>query len=844
MKPMDNILPEDDATFEALQALADKVNPNPQFKSALEADLKSSHRPRASFHSTRRDVLQFAGLAVALTALAFFLNWAFHSVAPIPLVGGSGTATPVTEKAMPTPTGQEYDYNGTKLYLNAPLPDAPSEANIYTARPDQPATIESARALASRFGIEGQVYVTPGELPDTTNFMVTAGGPRIYVRSDNYFSYHKNYGDTFIGSKTLTDEQAAAAIDAFLKSHGFDFEYQIEHAPQIYGEYYVVPQLDGLPLRYDYLMPARLDILLDDSGQVLSVYGALLNTDKVGAYGIRTAEEAFQQILNNAQVGVEQGMRSAGMLDEKVWFRQYPDNQAVILYDQVSVLAAAESGQSPLITVNDQVVTGNTAGLEALQEGVFVEASGQFVTENSIRTFRVDKWKYTSAQAITLTGTFQKDGDQVYFDITDTSDPNAVLPARYLIPNPPDDLPFNTNASTEQVMLSGVSPLNESTIEWTMIQYFPAGGNGGGGGGGGGHGFYQLNLTGTPMPLPTAEPAPQSTNGESPSANAQTYVVQDGDTLAKIASDFGISVDELMHANGLSDTMVFVGQTLVIPSGLASTPQAVEGQRGILSVNIYNQAGGGQRVKYGLATGDPIHPFMRAEGENLGSLQDYQNRPVDIWGTVDHIDENGIPIVKVDRFEIPYPDLKFQVLKGTEKTINIQDQTALLFTSEDGKSYVQLAPNCSDVIGPESVVGTGQPGEPLLLEALIIPDLTFGDYPAICVFSTSMAVNPKNGQPMELTVTADQPTITTEQPGEQPTGSLPTATMTIEKVELVYYISDPRYAVADPTADPAYIQPMWRFTGHYNDGSTFEFLVQALRDEFLSPEIQTIQGPG
>ena len=97
---------------------------------------------------------------------------------------------------------------------------------------------------------------------------------------------------------------------------------------------------------------------------------------------------------------------------------------------------------------------------------------------------------------------------------------------------------------------------------------------------------------------------------------------------------------------------------------------------------------------------------------------------------------------------------------------------------------------------------------------------------------------------MELTVTADQPTITTEQPGEQPTGSLPTATMTIEKVELVYYISDPRYAVADPTADPAYIQPMWRFTGHYNDGSTFEFLVQALRDEFLSPEIQTIQGPG
>jgi hypothetical protein len=237
---------------------------------------------------------------------------------------------------------------------------------------------------------------------------------------------------------------------------------------------------------------------------------------------------------------------------------------------------------------------------------------------------------------------------------------------------------------------------------------------------------------------------------------------------------------------------------------------------------------------------------MLLEGKDLQSLQNFHNRPVNIWGTIDHFNQAGIPIIKVEKFEIPFPDLKFQVLKGTEKTINIQDQTALLFTSEDGKSYVQLAPNCYDVIGPDSVVGTGKVGELLLLEALIVPDLTFGGYPAICVFSTSMAVNPKNGQPAELTITADQPYITNE-PASQETYTPPTAN--IEKVELVYYVPDPRYLPPDPNSDqayfhPAYIEPAWRFYGHYSNGDEFEILIQALKDEFLLPELAPFTAPG
>lgn len=44
------------------------------------------------------------------------------------------------------------------------------------------------------------------------------------------------------------------------------------------------------------------------------------------------------------------------------------------------------------------------------------------------------------------------------------------------------------------------------------------------------------------------------------------YTVKEGDTLESIAANYGIPLEELMTANGLTDTNIFVGQTLIIPS--------------------------------------------------------------------------------------------------------------------------------------------------------------------------------------------------------------------------------------------------------------------------------------
>lgn len=343
-------------------------------------------------------------------------------------------------------------------------------------------------------------------------------------------------------------------------------------------------------------------------------------------------------------------------------------------------------------------------------------------------------------------------------------------------------------------------------------------------------GFYKLNLTGTPVPFPT----PIQTQETGPGAG--NYVVQAGDTLSQIANDHGVTVDELMQANGLTDSNIFIDQTLIIPGAGQELLQTVDGLRGLVSVTIYNKPDGSQRVDYNFISNAGPYMSLPLGGENLQPLQNNQNRPVDVWGTLEL--QNGTPILKVDRYEFPFPDLQFQILRGTQQSITLEDQPVTLFTTIDEQTYVQFSPNGS-LDG--STVTIGNPGDEVLLEALVVPGETFGGYPALRLFSASMAINPKSGQPQEMQVNADQVNVVDEQQNsEEFTAPIPT----IEKVELAYYTEDPRYAVIDPNAGSTYIQPVWRFYGHYDNGDEFEILVQALRQEYLFPDTEPIQPPG
>jgi len=70
------------------------------------------------------------------------------------------------------------------------------------------------------------------------------------------------------------------------------------------------------------------------------------------------------------------------------------------------------------------------------------------------------------------------------------------------------------------------------------------------------------------IPSPTSNPPPS----RNPSGQS-TYTVQFGDTLSEIALQFGTTTEALARANGLIDNTIYAGQVLVIvPAGSQSAP--------------------------------------------------------------------------------------------------------------------------------------------------------------------------------------------------------------------------------------------------------------------------------
>ncbi|GAB4158384.1 MAG: hypothetical protein Fur0021_28170 [Candidatus Promineifilaceae bacterium] len=72
-------------------------------------------------------------------------------------------------------------------------------------------------------------------------------------------------------------------------------------------------------------------------------------------------------------------------------------------------------------------------------------------------------------------------------------------------------------------------------------------------------------------PQPTADSGAAVAPGDvenagTPAANQTIYLVQAGDTLGTIATEFGVSIDDLARANNISDLdHIEVGQQLIIP---------------------------------------------------------------------------------------------------------------------------------------------------------------------------------------------------------------------------------------------------------------------------------------
>jgi len=823
---------------ELLTRTTEGIAPNSQFTVELERKLAEAHTTKLQpgwFHFTRRQVFTTLAWTVSLIAFALFMNWAISTVAPIPteIPASNDTVVPLpTEKLVinngpqgtPVPAPNSgYYWRDTKLYLSALLPDAPTEANIYLLKEDQQATIESARALAERFGLPGEAYHSNGLYPTEASYFFTDGKQSLTVGTDFYFTYVTDMSKVINNFKDPVNPDAETVINDFLQTHGFDFPHKVQKA-SLYTGYEVVPLTpEGIPMRYEFFSSRLMRVMLDDNGQVLQVEANLMNYEPTGSqpYSIISAQEAFDKLLDDSITTgkIESGLSSAisGITE---WMREYPLNETINLYGYASSIPALDPSKPAFIQIEGFTVTGNTSGMNTLERNTFVEATGQFIDQNGITTFNVESWQPSPFMQDGIVGTLQRENGQVLFK-TEQGEELIIQP----------DLPADLPLPFENVFVVGIREEN-NIYEWTLIDDRAVGG-GGGGGGGGGQGFYKLNLSGTPVAFPPT-----------PSANDSSYIVQEGDTVALIAQKFDLSVEDLAQANALSDAnVIYTGQQLIIPDAGGQVPtqpseigKHLENQRGIVTVTIVRKQDGTSYNEYTFATTvDGQSYAVQLTGDSLQGLEQYHNRPVNIWATIESAGNFGLLSAHVERFEVPFNNLQFQILRGKQKNITIDNQPTTLFTTDDGVSYVQI--NLAGGLD-NSIVGTES--DEVLLESLAVPDETVGGYPALRIYGSAMAVSTKNGKPVEMTVTADQPYTMDE--AQMPENYVPPA-LTIEKVELMYFVTNPHWQVDHLDGSPLYLQPVWHFYGHFENVGEFDLIMQALKQEYLLPELDAyIQG--
>jgi LysM repeat protein len=839
-----NMNPDEDDIARKLNQVADQTHASGQFAAELEQKLRGARQPKTGWLTTFTQISPTLRWVALIILLAVVLSWSIQSLIPAPQPAAENTpvspniSTPAADEdvlnATPAPD-EGIEFRGANLFMSVPLPNSPGEANVYTELDLQPATAEYAQALAQQFGIQGELYITQGQLPNSTAYMATDGKHKLVVYAENNYTYTSDMVENSRTYNGARNENAETIIREFLQSHGYSADVQLVDSGLFGG--YALQQLspDGLPIEYDNYSQPSVRITLNEDGSVLSMTVLMVSYDlsPVGSFGIIGADEALQILLNDnistGKLETSHGGPDENFTGPQIWYHEYPDNQRVTIYGNVSSSKAVDPSKPAVVFIDTVQVIGNIEGMETLENYAFVQATGKYVVENGVRKFDVEAWD-TNVRNANVFGGVRREGDQILVSNEDGSN------TEYVLIDPPVDLPSEVKFPESQVNINGANV--DGKLDWTNIYYYADASNmGGGGGGGGGLGFYQLNLSGTPIPFPTATPVQSGSEYTAAElASFIRYTVKDGDTLGAIASAYNVSMSELSRVNNLSDNnAIAVGWVLIIPG--VSGPTRLDGEEGTMQVQIFQKPDGRLREAYTFIS-KKDQTYYQVQGENLKQLQDVANRPIRIWGRISY-DQMGSAILTFEKFESLYPDLQFEILAGTQQNTEIDGLEAILFTT-GGTTYIQVLPN-----GGSPDYSAYEGSAEVQLEVLRIPGETYAGYPSLRVFNSGPTTNPATGEQIKLHRITDQIEVHPDPYGNADTYVPPD--VTIERVELVYLTNNPAYRDGENTETAAaqdFLQPAWHFQGRYSNGDVLDILVQALEQEYLSPELSPHTPPG
>jgi hypothetical protein len=766
----------------------------------IRKDNRRTHMSRSLLRTT-------AWFALAVVFI-FALNWVFRTLAPIPKIGSGETPVPTStgtiesspapsQPAPPTPlpssppptpmTSSTSLFPKAQFVLGSSLPDSPKSLPIYVQELPEPASAESVAQTAARLGLDAPVYQMQGEGQDPV-FNVSDGYDMLTFAygTSEIFSYWKDYPDVLSeNGEPPSFDQASAAATAYLQERGLlDMPYRVEPIPQKPGGVHFVRLLDGLPLIYGIgYSPSLVDleVVVGPDLKVKELNYAVRHFTQESEVPILSAQQAWDRFLESQDGSL---LRYAINPPDQAstlqsWTRQYPSGQLVHLYGYAEALTSASPGSAPLVSLDNYPVTGDQA--QALADpslrSRFLHTWGQLVQDAQGRpSFQIQGWELSPFEDLYLDGQIERQGDQAWL-VSDQG--------RYILPDLPAEVPAGESASVR-----GVESV-PGELDWSLVTtgqpassgYSRSDTCGGGGGGGGGQ-------------------------------------------------DIGGGNFAVLQLSQSSDS-----QTSSAPTGLPAPYKPgdrVEGAAGRVVAVQHIYPNGRQVLEVSLS-GDPVGDLSgwsaSLSGPNIGDLVQYQGLPMRIWGTVSEIGPDGWPVIEVERFEEVYTGLRFQAWLGTWQPVELGGKQVLLFTDADGQQYI-----LSHSISYGTDAAIGRQGDRVIIEGLAIPGKTFGGYPVIDESGGSMAEGRSDLNGYQLS--SGNIHVWDESGSSEAQAAQVEGRGIVENVDLVYAAASLQRCGGNRETDPEqapwlYVQPVWRFTGHFEDGRTFEIQVQALPDQYV-----------
>ncbi len=706
------------------------------------------------------------------------------------ICSGTWDASRQTQTALVLPSGPVSQFPGVEFNFTSELPASPQMMTLYHQRLSVAVTAETARQVATEWGVAGGVYASPSEGMNDVIFDVMDGARSIrFLNFPDQFIYAVGYVSPDYGSALMEigplpsfDELISIATKFLMPLGILDLPYRTQPLETERGMLAFIPLLDGYPVVQEIGVDRGnigwIDVKVNAPGQVTMVEYSHHDFQPAGSYPILSAQEAWDRFTTDTS---QQHSRYAILTPQGIdtyqsWVPKYQPGEQADVYGWVNTYHPVDQSQPALVMLNNLPIIGDTTGMSPDNQYDFryVHAWGQIQgSPTDGIALHVDGWEVSSLNEEYITGTLTTQSGEIQLIAIDRT---------LTLINPPSDISDGIQVGIQGVVVDGNPPfLNWKFIDTGEIPFSYGASSSCGGSGGGGNTLSDANFGGGTFALLNLD------GQNEPTTPQVDEPYQPGEAI-----------------NGISGN-VYVTQHIYLGGNTS------------LEVIFSPDPSSGLNPDWGYAL----------IGDALTGIAQYNNLPITISGKVDRVENHSVYIA-VASYEPVYPGEQVQVWSGTEQILTLDGKEVVLFTTSAGDSYVLKS---SIDFQPADANIIGRLGDLIEIEGYIIPDQQLGAY--LLLKDTAGSAQPDG--------VADSAQVNiwdhSQDPGSNP-GAVLQGTVTIDTIELAYdAINLDRCqpsAAEDPNLAPwLYVQPMWVFNGQFEDGRRVYIQVQALPDEYL-----------